>query len=62
MADTTVNGLASAPKAAPSQASPDVTVMDLWLVVRAYRRFASTVIVAITAIGAAVAFYLTPGS
>ena len=60
MADTTANGLASALTPAQSQAAQDVTVMDLWLVIRTYRKFATTAIVLITAIGAALAFYLPP--
>lgn len=38
----------------------DVTVMDLWLVVRAYRRFALATILIVTGLGTALAFYMTP--
>lgn len=40
--------------------SRDVTVMDLWLVVRAYRRFALATVVILTGVGTAIAFYMTP--
>lgn len=54
MADTTANAVPSA------SASQDVTVMDLWLVIRSYRRFASLMIVLSVVLGVSIAFVLPP--
>ncbi len=60
MADTTANGISGSPSRGSGAPGQDVTVMDLWLVVRAYRKFATNVTVLTAAMGAAIAFLLPP--
>lgn len=60
MADATASAMGAPSDATRSAAAEDVTVMDLWLVIRTYRKFATTMIGLATVLGAAVAFYLPP--
>ena len=60
MADATASAMGTPSDATRSAAAEDVTVMDLWLVIRAYRKFTTTMIGLATVLGAAVAFYLPP--
>jgi hypothetical protein len=58
MADTTANSLSDTARPSNDGMSGDVTVMDIWLVLRVYRRSVMGVIAAVTLAGAAIAFYL----
>ena len=60
MADTTANAMANPSDPSRSRPTEDVSVMDLWLVIRSYRRFATTMIVLAAVLGLFVAFYLPP--
>jgi len=60
MADTTADGVAGSSNRSANAAAQDVTVMDLWLVIRVYRTFAATITVLSVVLGAAVAFMLPP--
>ena len=60
MTDTTANAVTQGSGPGGRVVSQDVTVMDLWLVIRSYRRFAATMIVLSVAMGVALAVVLTP--
>ena len=60
MADTTANAVTQGSGPGGRAVSQDVTVMDLWLVIRPYRRFATTMIVLSIAMGVALAVVLPP--
>lgn len=60
MADNTANAVTEGSGPGGRAVSQDVTVMDLWLVIRSYRRFAVTMIVLSIAMGVALAVVLPP--
>ena len=60
MTDTTANAVTQGSGPGGRVVSQDVTVMDLWLVISSYRRFAATMIVLSVAMGVALAVVLTP--
>lgn len=60
MTETAADNLSGDPGRAAMASERDVTVMDLWLVVRAYRRFTLLTIFLVTGLGVGLAFYLPP--
>lgn len=60
MTDTVADNMPQSPGRASQTQVRDVTVMDLWLIVRAYKRFVVITILIITGLGTGVAFYLPP--
>ena len=60
MVDTATNGETQTPNSSQRAGSEDVTVMDLWLVIRSYRHFANAMIAFSIVLGAMLAFMLPP--
>lgn len=60
MAGVNTEGEVRSLEAKDQVSTRDVTVMDIWLVVRAYRRFTMATVALITGLGVGIAFYLTP--
>lgn len=60
MVDTATNGETQTPNSSQRAGSEDVTVMDLWLVIRSYRHFANAMIAFSIVLGAMLAFLLPP--